>query len=110
MIIIIIIIIVIIIMMMMIIIIIITTTMIITIIIIIIIIMIIIIIIAAKGTIRDILQSPHCAANCFKHIRSKCPGPNRVQTTCNTSSACHMQHVVCHVVPRDSSAIEFDRV
>ena len=40
----------------------------------------------------------------------KCPGCNRVQTTCNTSSAYHVQHVMCHVVRRDSSAIKFDRV
>ena len=39
-------------------------------------------------------------------------GKNRniVQITCNTSSAFHVQHVVCHMVRRGSSAIEFDRV
>ena len=26
-------------------------------------------IIALKGAIRDLLQSPHCAANCLKHVR-----------------------------------------
>ena len=30
--------------------------------------------------------------------------------TCNTSSAYRVQHVVCHVVRRDSSALKFDRV
>ena len=29
---------------------------------------------------------------------------------CNTSSVYYIQHVVCHVVQRDSSAIKFDRV
>ena len=38
------------------------------------------------------------------------PGRNRVQITCNTSSAYPVLHVVCHVVRRDSSAIKFDRV
>ena len=62
-------------------------------------------------------QSPHCTANCLQHnlltapqtvsntISSlhrklspthtlKWPGHNRVQITCNTSSAYHVQHVV----------------
>ena len=33
-----------------------------------------------------------------------------MQIKCNTLSAYHMQHVVCHVARRDSSAIKFDRV
>ena len=33
-----------------------------------------------------------------------------MQITCNTSSAYHVQHVVYHVLRRDSSAIKFDRV
>ena len=40
----------------------------------------------------------------------KWPGRNRVQITWHTSSAFHVQHVVCHVVRRDSSAIKFNRV
>ena len=40
----------------------------------------------------------------------KWPGHNRVQITCNTSSAYHAQPAVCHLVRRDSSAIKFDRV
>ena len=40
----------------------------------------------------------------------KWPVSNRVQITCNTPSAYHVQHVVYHVVRRDSSAIKFDRV
>ena len=32
-----------------------------------------------------------------------------MQITCNTSSDYHVQHIVCHLVRRDSSAIEFDR-
>ena len=38
------------------------------------------------------------------------PGHNRVQISCNTSSAYHVQHVVCHVVWRDSSATKLERV
>ena len=38
------------------------------------------------------------------------PGRNRVQITWNTSSAYHMQRVVCLLVRRDISAIKFDRV
>ena len=56
---------------------------------------IIIIIIAFKGTIRHFLQSPHSAANCLQHERSSGPGRNRVQITCNTSSAYHVQ-VSCY--------------
>ena len=40
----------------------------------------------------------------------KWPGCNCVQITCNTSGAYHVQHVMCHLVRRDSSAIKFDRV
>ena len=40
----------------------------------------------------------------------KWPVCNRVQIMCNTSSVYHMQHAVCHLVRRDSSAIKMDRV
>ena len=33
-----------------------------------------------------------------------------MQITCNKSGAHYMEHVVCNVVRRDSSAIKFDRV
>ena len=52
------------------------------------------IIIAFKGAVQDFLQSPHCAVNCLQHVRSSGPGRNRVQITCNTSSAYHVQHVL----------------
>ena len=39
----------------------------------------------------------------------KWPGSNRVEITCNTLGAYHVQHV-CHVVQSGSSAIKFDRV
>ena len=38
----------------------------------------------------------------------KRPERNRVQITCNTSCADHVQHASCHVVRRDSTAIKFD--
>ena len=40
----------------------------------------------------------------------KWPGRNCVQITCNTSGAHDVQHVVCHVVRRDRTAIKFDKV
>ena len=71
----------------------------------------VIIIIAFKGAIRDFLQSPHSAANCFQHVHSSGPGA----IVCK-SRATHLAlftckcHVTCHLVRRDSSAIKFDRV
>ena len=40
----------------------------------------------------------------------KWPGCSRVQITCNASDTHHVQHIVCHVVQKDISAIKFDRV
>ena len=40
----------------------------------------------------------------------KWPGRNGVQITCNTSDTYHVQHTVCRVVWRNSSAMKFDRV
>ena len=62
--------------------------------------------IAFKGAIRDVLQSPHSAANCLQHVRSSGPGAivcksratHRALITCKC-------HVTCHLVRRDSSAI-----
>ena len=41
-----------------------------------------------KSANRDFLHSPQCAANRLQHVR------NRVQITCNTSSAYHVHHVL----------------
>ena len=72
---------------------------------------IIIIIIAFKGAIRDLLQSPHSAANCLQHVRSSGPSAivckSRATHRALVSCKCH---VTCHLVRRDSSAIKFDRV
>ena len=38
----------------------------------------------------------------------KWPGRSRVQIMCNTWSAYHLHHAVCHLERRDSSAIKFD--
>ena len=38
----------------------------------------------------------------------KWPRHNHVKIICNTSSAYHVQHVLCHLVQRDSSAIQFE--
>ena len=40
----------------------------------------------------------------------KWPGHNHVQITCNTSSTYHVQHTLCHLVPRYSSVMKSDRV
>ena len=40
----------------------------------------------------------------------KWPRHNRVKSTFNTWRAYHVQHVVCHLEQRDSSAVKFDRV
>ena len=64
--------------------------------------------VALTGAVRDIynlLTAPQTVSSVLKW-----PGRNRVEITCNTSSAYHAQHVVSHVVQRDSSAIQFDRV
>ena len=61
-------------------------------------IIIIIIIIAFKGAIRDCLLSPHCATNRLHHVR------NRVQITCNTSSAYHVLHVVLRATWNEGTA------
>ena len=71
----------------------------------------IIIIIAFKGAIQDFLQSPHSAANYLQHVRSSDPGAivcksraaHQALITCNC-------HDTCHLVRRDSSVIQFDRV
>ena len=47
--------------------------------------------------------------NCLQHVRSGGLGANRVQITCNTSSAYHVQHTVCHLVRRYSSAIKLKK-
>ena len=70
---------------------------------------IIIIIITLKGANRDfyiLLTAPRTVSD----TTLKWPGRNRVQITCNTSGAHHVQHVVCYVVRRDSPAIKFDKV
>ena len=63
-----------------------------------------------RGAIRDFFQPSYREANSLQHVRSSGPVRNRVQVTCNTSSAFHVQPAVCHLVRRDSSAIKFDRV
>ena len=77
---------------------------------IIIIIIIIIMIIVLKGAIRDLLTNSSLRHELSPTRALKWPGSNRVQITCNTSGAHHVQQVICHMVRRDSSAIKFGRV
>ena len=59
-------------------------------------------------------QSPHCAANCLQYAQmarpKSCANHAQQQITCNTSSSYHVQHVVYHVVRRNSSAIKLDKI
>ena len=52
------------------------------------------------------LQSPHCARNCLQHVCTSCQGT----IVCKSRATDQAQHVVCHMVQRDSSATKFDRV
>ena len=62
-----------------------------------------------NGAIRDFfLQSPHRAVNCLHHVRSS--GQGTIVCKSHTSSIYHVQHAVCHVVRRHSSATMFDKV
>ena len=55
------------------------------------------------------LQSPHSAANCLQHERSSVPAAIvcKSRATHLVLFACKC-YVTCHLVRRDSSAIEFD--
>ena len=54
---------------------------------------IIIIIIALKGAIWDFLQSPHCATNCFQHVRES----GQKTTVCKPCST-HWALVMCNIL------------
>ena len=77
---------------------------------------VIIIMIALQGEVRDFYNILTALWTVSQHRELsptrtlKWPGHNRVQIMCNTSSAYHMHHVMCHEVQRDSSAIKFHRV
>ena len=69
-------------------------------------IMLIVIIIAFKGATRDffynLLTAPRSVSNTYAQVAR--------EHLCSASGDCHVQHVMCHLVRRDSSAIKFDRV
>ena len=62
-----------------------------------------------KGTNRIFLQFPHCAVNCLHHVRSSGRGAIVCKSRA-TQTAHHVQHVVCHLVRRVSSANKVGRV
>ena len=66
---------------------------------------IVIIVIAWKGAIQDLLTAREPSPICML----KWPGRNCVQITCIERFS-RAQHVICHVVRRDSSTIRSDRV
>ena len=66
-----------------------------------------------KGAIQDcynFFTALRIVSNTYAQVSMAQSRANHVQITCNTSSAYHVQHVVHHVVQRDSSVIQFDRV
>ena len=71
-----------------------------------IIIVIIIIIIALKGAIQDFFTISSLRHEPPLTRMLKWPGRNLAQIKCKTSGAHHVQHVVWHLVWRDSSAIK----
>ena len=70
----------------------------------------IIIITELKGVIQDFLTLSSLRHKLSPICTLKGTVRYRVQITCNTSSDYHVQHVMCEVVRRDSSAIKADRV
>ena len=50
-------------------------------------------IIALKGAIQDLLQSPHCAANCLQHVRS-----NGMSGTVYKSRVTHRALIKCNML------------
>ena len=59
-------------------------------------IMIMIITVASTGVIRDHFTISSLRPELFPTRTLKWPGRNRVQITCNTLGARHMQYIVCH--------------
>ena len=69
-----------------------------------------VVVVAFKGTVPDLFAISSLRRELSPTRTLKWPRHNRVKITCHTSSAYHVQRVVCHLVRRDSSAIKFDRV
>ena len=65
--------------------------------------------IALKGAIRDFFYNLLTARELSPTRPLQWPRRNCVRITCNSAGALHVQHVVCHVIRRNSSAVEFDR-
>ena len=63
-----------------------------------------------KGAIRSIFTISSLRRKLSPIVTFKWPVRSRVQITCNTSGAYHVQRAVRHVVRRDSSAVKYDRV
>ena len=68
-----------------------------------------------KGVIRDfynLLTAPRTVSNTYAQVvrPQSCVNHVQHQITGNTSSAYRVQHVVCHVVRKDSSAMKPDTV
>ena len=69
-----------------------------------------VIMIALKGAVEEFLRSPHCAANCLQNVSSRGQGAIVCKLRATHLGTYHVQHVVCHVIQRHSSAVKFDKV
>ena len=67
------------------------------------------IVMAYKSTIQQFFVSSQ-RSKLSQTCTLKWRGCNHMQIMCNTSSPYYVQHVMCHVVLRDSSASKSDRV
>ena len=67
---------------------------------------IVVIILAFKETFYNLFTAPRTVSNMYAQVAGKHSCSNHVQHIGDY----HVQHVVCHLVQRDSSAIKFDRV
>ena len=66
-------------------------------IIIVVVVVVVVVVVELKGAIRDVLQSPHCAANCLQHVRSSGPGAVvcKSRATQRTLITCIMSCATC---------------
>ena len=75
--------------------------------------MIIIMIAKIKITLKDAIQFFYTIFTTLRAVSNtvlKWPGLDSAQMMWNTSTTYHVQHILCHVVRRDASAVKFGRV
>ena len=72
--------------------------------------MVVIMIMTLKGVIQDFFTISSLRCHLSPAHTLQWPGRSCERIMCNISGAYDVQYVVCHVVRRGSSAIQFDRV